>query len=256
MNEVVESVIIEVLLNTESCRRKAVICEIYRPPGKPIFKFLESLQLLLEQISREGLTAYITGDININLLKCLNDQGSVDLINLFLSYAYIPLVNRPTRTCVRSISFIDVIFTNDIMNAGNSVTNILITCFNPEHFLIVHCINDSQQPGSMVSTHGFLFINPRTIEKYQQSFINSDWSSVLDANHLNYAFERFYNRILAASSPTLPRLFERQSIQSEDWITSDLHADIKVKNKLARKYNRNPNDYNKAAFKKFRNRLN
>lgn len=44
------------------------LCELHKLLNKPIYKFLDSLQLVLEEISRGGHTAYLMGDLSIDVI--------------------------------------------------------------------------------------------------------------------------------------------------------------------------------------------
>lgn len=80
------------------------------------------------------------GDLNIDLLRLPEMCGSLDLLNLFLMYAYVSVVNSATLATPNSISLIDVIFTNNSANLSYSSTNML-TCSISDHFLLAYSIH-------------------------------------------------------------------------------------------------------------------
>lgn len=93
-------VIVEISLTLQPSlsRKELVICEIYQPPNKPIGSFFKVLlDVFLNNVSFGGLTVHIMGDISVSLLGFPNATASVDLLSLFLTYSFVPLVNRPTR---------------------------------------------------------------------------------------------------------------------------------------------------------------
>ena len=53
------------------------------------------------------------------------------------SYAFIPLIVRPTRITANSATLIDNIFTNNLENLNNSLNGVLITDIS-DHFPIFH----------------------------------------------------------------------------------------------------------------------
>lgn len=99
----------------------------------------------LKNASGDGSRVYILGDMNIDLLRFPNSSVSVDLLNTFVSNAFIPLVNCPTRVTTCSMSLIDVLFTNDLVNINTSMTYVL-TCAISDHFLIAHSLSPGTCP--------------------------------------------------------------------------------------------------------------
>lgn len=143
-NNSAECIAIDLFLRNNQLKsshnKKLVICEIYRPPGSPVCQFLESMECMLEKNSSEDPIVYIMWDLNINLMNCPNSSTSIDLLNLFLSFGFVPLVNRPTRVSHSSYSLIDILFTNDISRISDSKTRIP-TCSISDHYLISHSLN-------------------------------------------------------------------------------------------------------------------
>lgn len=109
------------------------------PLDKPVSAFIESLSLLLDRNFIEGSLAYILGDLNIDLLRYPKTHNTLDLVNLFLPYAYIRFNSKPTRASSNCISLLDVVFTNDVTYMVNAITKVL-TCSILYHFLLIHRI--------------------------------------------------------------------------------------------------------------------
>lgn len=168
-----ECIAVELALFDNSSRHmsKIIICEIYCPPNRPVTPFLCSLDTLLRNASGDGARVYIMGDMNIDLLRFPNSSASVDLLNTFVSKAFIPLVNCPTRVTTCGMSLIDVLFTNDFVNIIASMTYVL-TCTISDHFLIAHssspCTRSDVNPGFTRHRRGFL-INQSTLSKLKDS---------------------------------------------------------------------------------------
>lgn len=93
-----ECLVIELFLNSYSPQHKltVIICEIYHLPRKSVQALLETLSCFLEKASAEGLIIYAIGDLNINLLGFPNTAAGVDVMNLFISHTFVPMINHPT----------------------------------------------------------------------------------------------------------------------------------------------------------------
>ena len=85
-------------------------------PDVPPFLFNEKLNDLLKMLQQENKTIFITGDFNINSNDAIiNPNINVDNFqNVFLSYFYTPLIDKPTRVDKKrgTYSLLDNIYTN------------------------------------------------------------------------------------------------------------------------------------------------
>lgn len=80
--------------------------------------------------------------------------------------------------------------------------------------------------------------------------------SVIGTDQLNIAFDELCGRIISKLINVIPHLFDQPTVNSKDWITPELLAEIKESNRLARKYKCNPDDINALIYKKFHDRVN
>ena len=72
-------------------------------------------------------TSFISGDFNIDLLKCDSHRGTNNCFNLMFSLDMYRLIIKPTRISNVSATLIDNIFTNDInrdITSGLLITDI------------------------------------------------------------------------------------------------------------------------------------
>ena len=69
---------------------------IYKPPNTNTEEFVVHFSGLLEKLNEENRPTYLSGDYNIDLLKC-NTSHSRTFLKQFLSYGFFPAIDRPTR---------------------------------------------------------------------------------------------------------------------------------------------------------------
>ena len=82
--------------------KNSLIGVFYRPPGmNSITKLTEYLDILLPKIKKENKNITITGDTNINLLKCSVHKPSADYFETLLSAGFIPKITVPSRVPLR-----------------------------------------------------------------------------------------------------------------------------------------------------------
>ena len=102
-------------------------------------------------------TIFITGDFNINSSDAIiNPNINVDNFqNVFLSYFYTPLIDKPTRVDKKSgtYSLLDNIYTN-VTQISNTINSGVFKTDYSEHYSIF-CVTDL-----VISTQKNKFANP------------------------------------------------------------------------------------------------
>src|SRR6218665_3727073 len=111
-----------------------VIGAMYRPPGQPVSQFNEELNSLLHILVKNNRRIILSGDFNIDLIKVNNHEPILEFLNIFNSYAIIPMINYPTRITDHSATLIDNIFTNF---SHEVVDPTIITSDFSDHFPII-----------------------------------------------------------------------------------------------------------------------
>ena len=133
-NEFIESLFIEVYLHNQPKKNDVVIGVIYRPPDADINSFVAIITDILSVMNAERKTCYLLGDFNINLINVSNHIPA--FLEVMYSYAFTPLITKPTRVTSNTATLIDNIFTN---SSRNSFNGILLSDIS-DHFPIF-CIN-------------------------------------------------------------------------------------------------------------------
>jgi len=88
----------------------SLVC-LYRAPQNKVNLFLDKLESLLQQVTRNNQSALICGDWNINFLDV--DDPKVNILrNTFASFNLKELVQQPTRITPDSKSLLDNVVTN------------------------------------------------------------------------------------------------------------------------------------------------
>ena len=86
-----ESTFIEILNPRKS---NIIVGIIYRHPSMDLTDFnCNYLNKLLENISKKQKSAFLLGDVNVNLLNCNEHNQTNELLDFLVSNAFIPLKN-------------------------------------------------------------------------------------------------------------------------------------------------------------------
>ena len=101
---------------------------IYRHPSVDLTDFdCNYLNKLLENISKEQESVFLTGDFNVDLLDYNEHNQANEFLDSLASSSFIPLTLQPIRITSHSNTFIDNIFSNVIepdIIPGNLTANI------------------------------------------------------------------------------------------------------------------------------------
>ena len=101
-----ESLFIEVTINNE----RVIIGVLYRRPRSSFEDFMYDYRKILQELGDRK--AYICGDFNLNLLQYETCNSVNTFVDLCFEYAYIPLINKPSRISSHSATAIDHIWHN------------------------------------------------------------------------------------------------------------------------------------------------
>ena len=256
MRDKTESVFIEVPKEEFQTKKKLIIGEMYRPPNLPIADFIYSLQELLRTIGDENAYCYLLGDFNINLLN-VNKHNSVnELLDLMLSFSFIPLINRPTRVSEYSATIIDNIFTNviELLGEERALSGILY-CDISDHFPIYHIVKSNFSQRKRIDTVYRQIINESSLNRLKTELGKHDWSEIICCNDANKAFNKFMATFEYTYKTCIPTRKVKIKVSHKPWITNCLLNSIKQKNKLYVNYIKNPCHRTRETYKKYRNKL-
>ena len=243
-----EAVFIEIQIDAVQCIKNVIIGVIYRPPGTDLCEFNVMIGELLVNIKAENKLCYLMGDYNINLLNYESHDQTATFIDMLYSYAFVPLINRPTRVTSSSATLIDDIFTNNHNALVKSYQGIMVTDLS-DHFPIFH-INDS-----FTLDVTDVFIVKRSFSpQNKQAFLNdleiADWNSIHSSEDTQVAFGQFHQMLLRAFNKNFPkRKVKIKYYNRKPWLSDGLKNSIGHKNRLYHKSITFRTAYNETTYK-------
>ena len=192
---------------------------------------------------------YITGDFNIDVLKCESSQISQDFLLSLWSCYLIPTVDKPTRVHRTSATLIDNIFVNNpdkLIASGNIISDI---SDHFSQFCITKSAKDKLQQVKSIKIRGY---SKYSADRFNDELSEADWNPIITngTNCANKLFSSFYkyNTIVNKHAP-MKELSKRKAKQlSKPWITNGIKAAIKIKNKLYA-------SGDKVRYKHYRNKI-
>ena len=230
---------------------------IYRPPNNNLDQFKESLLQLLQKLDSQKKKCFLMGDINSDLLKVEENRHSNDIINYMFSSSFYPLISRPTRITSTSATLIDNIFVNSFED--NFTTGLLLTDISdhlPIFQIATTITNTNTTP---IKETKYRKITSETLKLLNQKLKCENWKEVYREANPQYAYTTFYKILYNAFDETVPLMRRKISFKKSyqtPWITKEILASRKLKNKLYKRFINNPNNTNEKNYKTYRNKFN
>ena len=223
---------------------------IYRRPGTDMKTFNSSLDKSLTKINNERKIGYILGDYNINILKYSAHADTHNFLDCLFSNMFLPTVSYPTRITESSATLIDNIITNAALIKPLSC----IVFSDISDHLPVYLSTDLNMPKVCKPDHYFKrsFNEPNT-KKFIDDIQQINW------NLYSSDFNLFSSKISETFDVCFPLVkynLRNKTTPRKPWMTKGLARCCAKKEKLYKKFIKNPSDSNSLNYKSYRNKLN
>jgi len=252
----VESIFIELPVSSSPTRKNMILGCVYRPPDTDIKDFTSHLALTLDTISKEGKTCFLLGDFNIDLLKNERHTLTTDFLNMLFSCCMYPTITKPTRITDKSATLIDNILTNSLSESYTSGTLVTDISDHLPIFYIMKCKSDVSKTNS--TKRRLRKFTSSNITKFKNQLADVTWDKLYNYSNTNDAYSHFIQVITSLFEECFPIVThsERNVEKNKPWFTPALHKSSIKKNKLYKKYVRNPNPTSFQTYKTYRNKFN
>ena len=234
--------------------KKVLIGVIYRPPGRSIDDFNEQLRSLFDKLSRIRFPCYLMGDVNINLINHASHKNTLEYLDLIYSNGFIPVINRPTRVTSQTATLIDHILTNDFI--GKSLYQGVLLTDITDHYPIFSITHDDS---IQLRDDEYIVFRKMKQENYDQFYrciSEIDWMDVTSNSSCEHAFTLFHEKMKTCYNKSFPlQKVKRKYNNRIPWLTDDLRAAIKIKNKLYVKSKKHDTAYDKSEYSNYKYNL-
>jgi hypothetical protein len=187
-------------------------------------------------------------------------QPTADHLNSLFAHSFLPLINRPTRITDYSATLIDNIFTNAY--SIHSFAPYILCADVADHLPIVAHVNTFAGKNRNTCSSYKRLYTAENIAKFIEELKSTNWDDFVydtDTIDVNIAFALFNQNIQAVFNKCFPLTkidHNSKKTPRKPWITSGLINSCITKEKWYKKYAKTPNEHNKSAYTKYRNKLN
>ena len=226
-------------------KQKIVCCTVYRHPNTNVEKFENYLSNLTNTLLSENVLFYIQGDINIDLLKTGNaiTQKYLDCI---LPYNVMPCITKPTRLTDSSITLVDhmnIFRPLELISAHINSGCFLLDI--SDHLGTFFIMDQNIGKGAKLPAirPKIRIYSQRNMHKFEEKLSNTTWNNVYEMQDCDDAFNAFHNKFSDIYHTCFPlTTLSRKKYKDKVWLTAEISAEIRNKNRLYRQYIKKPND--------------
>lgn len=249
--EKIESVFVEIEIPHG---KNIIVGSIYRPPNQNVSLFVDKINEILGIISKDNKHCYVMGDFNLDLLHYNNHTPTQEFIDTLFSYAFYPLISKPTRVTSHSATLIDNIFTNQPAKCSH---NAIILNDLSDHFPIVACFYE-ELPSTRDENIFRRSFNTNNLNKFRDLLSRIAWSNILNLPNVNDCYNIFineYTRLFEICFPLKAVKSKHFGNSHAPWLTKGLLKSIKKKNRLYKLFIKAPNILRESRYKTYKNKL-
>jgi Reverse transcriptase (RNA-dependent DNA polymerase) len=256
----VDSQFENIIIETTICRKKYILCNIYRAPSSVdnvsqrdlIENYNSRIEELLSILGNLNVNALIFSDCNINLLKINVSPLTAEYLDTCHTNGFIVTNFKATRIQNNSFSLIDHVLSNNI-NA-DIITGSII-CDISDHFPVFYSCKDVTVPRDDTT-----FMSRNTsyakMVKFRDDLQQLRWQNVLSKRDVNAALNNFLDIFLTLFElhfPLTKKKFNRNYDKINEFMTNGLLTSRRKKNFLFKKQLARPSVENIQAFRNYRN---
>ena len=226
----------DIIFNGNS--NKLILCNIYRPPRPNVAdvdNFVDEIGTVFHNLQRYR-NVVITGDFNIDLLKCKENLHINQYLDTIIANGYVPKITFPTRLTHEQGSLIDNIFMKINDNIFDCKAGIILSSIS-DHlpcFIRLTCCR-SQQTSKFIQISSYCIAAVENFRKYLKDSkiyekLNITHSSCPNENYeiFNDILQVGVNRFFGARTVKYKKHRHRKS----PWISYGIVKSIKYRDKL------------------------
>ena len=218
-----ENIEVQWLLSVKGNSKRALICNVYRPPSGSLIVFCDTLKALFLQIDNiDSYDIFVIGDFNVNTL--LNSADKELLYETMIAFNFSQLIHEVTTTSGTN-TCIDLIFTNCFEINSSGVLNVHISDHLP-----VHVIREHQHV-----KNGFRKFKGRSyrnfeMDNYLTSLENCNWTYFDECNNSTECWDIYENMLKRMLDVVCPVREFKVKDKPDPWMTNYLIERVNDKN--------------------------
>ena len=222
-----EQCYIEIKNNTE----KVIIGTMYRPPSTNISEFINTFNIQIDKINKNGYECIIGLDHNLDLLKQSVHSKTQEFLECILDHNLLPTITKPTRISKTSATLIDNILISKKLQPNYE--SLIIVDDLSDHLPCLVKLKNFKPTG----TKNFILkrvINNKAVKKINEDLSKIDWDIKLKDKPASDSFHAFHSEILISLNKHAPEKLIRvkEKRVKNPWMSKGLKNSLTKSKKL------------------------
>jgi len=211
-----------------------VIHGIYRPPDRDMRGFTDDLSSMLSDVRRDD-HVFIVGDLNVDIANPA--AAEIDIISLFHTSSFLPLITVPTYVTRVSSSCLDHIWYNQLDEVRSGVFQVDIS----DHYPVFACARIICEASDSV-TKKFRDHSELSLTNFRAgvAVLAEEFMAIIsDYDHdIDFLLESFSSQIYSVYNRSCPIRTKQLSVRRfmKPWMTDELVDCVHHKHVLFRRY--------------------
>ena len=132
----------------------------------------------------------MVGDININVLDFNESKMVESFVNLMFRHGLIPTINKPTRVTRNTVTAVDHIITNSVINAEfkTGIIKIDISDHFPIFFIFKCVVDTTEAREEFIYKRNY---SGNLKETFKQKLRKENWNEIKQSNNANESYVKF-----------------------------------------------------------------
>ena len=259
-DEQFENIVIKLPNTIKNCGNKSekdlIIAAIYRQPNNANLDiFNKELGRLLSLIDKKKYEVIVAGDMNLDLLKYDCHEPTANYLDILSQHKFLPRIVRPTRIKKQSATLIDHIFTwenSSYLKSGIIDTEIAGNHGYTDHFPTFLVLRTSLSSHKTTNPVQRTYFTKKNHDERKENLQNEDWSELFQLDDANAIYDLMLEKYgLHYHENKTVKTYSKKSnrIAQQPWMTDDILADIRRRDRLSRKRDR------REDYKQLRNEI-
>ena len=244
-----------ICLDVKGCANNwFLVCACYRSPGKCKVKdFIPACASAAEKMYVKRKEVMFIGDFNMNMLESPDNPNgpNKDLTKFSQQFCLTNVIHEATRTTNYSRTLLDIVLTS---HPERLATSGILQVGISDHDLIF-VVRKQKLPRPKARTIEFRSLKHLDSNTFLSDLRNVPWDSAYIYDNIDDIWAHWfglYKQVLDEHAPVKRIQLRNNQLP---WISPDIQKQIRIRNRLYKKFRRAPTDSNWCKYKEQRNRV-
>lgn len=205
-------------MTKKSNNKTVIIINVYRPPAGDKTEFIDQLNHILHDTSKERYADYILlGDVNIDHTPSKATEITTNLINMTKLHGMTQLITEPTRRTCTTNSILDVIY----VKSSKIMSPLILHTAVSDHYLVGCTAHLDYKKDPQTTIMGRSYKN-YTLEKARSYYNSIDRSVIYEFNDVDLIWAKLKAYIVRCADKYCP--LRRMTIKQNQpkWFTTEM----------------------------------